>query len=149
VGTPGDIQLVALRGNAAPGAGGSTFDYIDRIALNNSGQAALTAYLNDGRIGIWAQDKLGILHLIAMDGELLEFAPGDMRTIAGVSALGSYGNNDGSPIMFNDRGQIVFSANFTDGTSGVFVSNLVAVPEPSALVLMAMAVASNFVRRSR
>ena len=44
---------------------------------------------------------------------------------------------------FNDRGQVAFLATFTDGSSGLFVSNLVAVPEPDTgllccLVVMAM-----------
>ena len=30
-------------------------------------------------------------------------------------------------------------ANFTDGSQGVFVSNLVAVPEPASLALAALA----------
>ncbi len=46
-------------------------------------------------------------------------------------------------------GQLAFSASFTDGSSGVFVSNRVAVPEPSALALAAAGFALCIVRRQR
>jgi hypothetical protein len=32
-------------------------------------------------------------------------------------------------------GQLAFSATFTDGTSGIFVSNRVAIPEPATFAL--------------
>jgi len=40
------------------------------------------------------------------------------------------GNSDGRPSAFNNLGQLAFAARFTDGSSGIFVSNAVAVPEP-------------------
>ena len=45
---------------------------------------------------------------------------------------------DGRRSGFNDRGQLAFWAQFTDGTEGVFVTNLVAVPEPSGCYLLAL-----------
>lgn len=39
----------------------------------------------------------------------------------------------------NDRGQIVFQAEFTDGTQGIFISNAVAVPEPATWAVGAAA----------
>jgi len=46
-----------------------------------------------------------------------------------VSLLGDAGN--GRRFGFNDQGQVAFEAFFADGTSRVFVSNLVATaPEP-------------------
>ncbi|MEZ6072461.1 MAG: PEP-CTERM sorting domain-containing protein [Pirellulales bacterium] len=50
----------------------------------------------------------------------------------------SSGNQDGRNSLFNDRGQVAFGATFTDGTSGIFVSNAVAVPEPASLMLFAV-----------
>jgi hypothetical protein len=146
-GTAENLELVALAGTLAPGAGGETFDRMDGIALNNAGQVVFTSQLEDGRFGIWAQDRSGILQLIAVDGQGLEVAPGDVRTIAGVGSLGNHGNNDGRAISFNDRGQLVFRAEFTDGSWGYFVSNVVAVPEPQSFLLLTIAVAGAFIRR--
>jgi hypothetical protein len=64
----------------------------------------------------------------------------DLREIATVGLGGfleaSAGAESGWPSAFNDRGQIAFVATFTDGTSGAFVSNLVAIPEPGGAVLL-------------
>ena len=65
------------------------------------------------------------------------FFVGGSSTVSGLFPAGT-GNEDGRPSSFNDSGQLTFGALFTDGTSGVFVSNLVAVPEPSATVLLAL-----------
>jgi hypothetical protein len=45
--------------------------------------------------------------------------------------------------------QLAFRASFTDGSSGVFVSNRVAVPEPSSLLLAALAAAGLLLLRRR
>jgi hypothetical protein len=73
-------------------------------------------------------------------------APADFRTInglsfVGISGSGSTGNSDGRRSAFNNFGQLAFAANFTDGTSGVFVSNRVAIPEPSSTLLGLLALA--------
>ncbi len=73
------------------------------------------------------------MQLIARTSDLLELAPGDFRTISFLGFVSGTGNSDGRPSGFNNLGQLAFLASFTDGSSGIFVSNLVAVPEPSAL----------------
>ena len=65
-----------------------------------------------------------------------------MRTILSLAFVTGSGNDDGRPSAFNDRGQLAFAATFTDGTSGVFVSDLVAIPEPTAALLIVVAVVS-------
>jgi len=57
------------------------------------------------------------------------------------------GNSDGRPSGLNSRGQIAFWARFNDGTQGIFVSDRVAVPEPSTLGLIVVGIASLLVRR--
>jgi hypothetical protein len=127
--------------------------------LNAAGQTAFYAYLIGSGIGasnnkgIWATDRSGVLQLVARRGDLLEVAPGDFRTISLLTFLGdrdshSTGNSDGRPSAFNNLGQVAFSAIFTDGTSGIFVSNRVAIPEPSAISTILMgALCLNFHRR--
>jgi hypothetical protein len=161
-GAPGSLALVARRGDHAPGTeDGVVFrlsSAIPPLVLNATGQTAFVARLEGSGIsdsndqGIWATDRSGVLQLIAREGDLLEVAPGDFRTIAG--AFGSLrfntadgngnsdhstGNADGRPSAFNNLGQLAFYASFTDGSSGIFVSNRVAVPEPTSLLLAALA----------
>jgi hypothetical protein len=71
--------------------------------------------------------------------------------VSGIGFTSATGNADGRPSGFNDLGQISFVAFFTDGTSGVFVSRAVAVPEPSTLVAacVALGYAMGFLRRWR
>jgi hypothetical protein len=137
----GGLSLVALQGNSPPGVqSNARFLDFQSLVLNARGQIALEASLTFGDDkGIWATDTLGVLHLIAASGDQLEVAPNDFRTIRTVDFAGSSGNGDGRTSGFNDTGEVAFAASFTDGTSGIFVSNLVAVsniPEPALLPLV-------------
>jgi len=142
-------------------------NWVDPI-VNARGQVAFLASLrgvsddSPGTIGLWASDPRGELQLIAREGDLMEATPGDFRMIdqleaftsipgyAGYgSGIGRTGNSDGRPSIFNDRGQIVFSATFTDGSSGIFISNVAAVPEPSTIALMVICICLRMVHRGR
>ena len=110
---------------------------LGRPALNLSGQTAFRARLSGVSVsesndeGVWAEDRLGELTLIAREGDQLDVDEGpqtDLRTISKIAFAPSSGNEDGYSNGFNDRGQVAFTAQFTDGSSGVFVSNLVAEP---------------------
>jgi hypothetical protein len=144
----GALELVAREGSQAPGTpSGANFDFMPRssasIVLNSAGQMAVFASLRSGsggvnsfnNSGIWAEDVAGVLRLIVRRGDLLEVAPGDFRTVSSLSFRGDSGNEDGRGSGFNDLGQVAFIATFTDSTSGVFVSNLATLPEPTALTL--------------
>ncbi len=141
------LALVARAGDHAPGTP-SDVNYNSfsptGIALNDAGQTAFYGYLTGSGTGIWATDRTGALQLISRTGDPLEVAPGDFRTISSLRFVGfnsgsATGNSDGRPSGFNNLGQVAFYASFTDGSSGIFVSNRVAVPEPSALALVAAA----------
>jgi hypothetical protein len=69
---------------------------------------------------------------------MLEVAPGDFRIIYSLDFIGGTGNGDGRPSGFNNRGQLAFHARFTDDSRGIFVSNVVAIPEPNSLLLLAL-----------
>ena len=137
----GNLALAAREGNHAPGTpSGVNFGGFSSLSsvLNDAGQIAFFSKLTDGGSGIWATDRTGDLQLIARIGDKLEVAPGDSRTLSGIvffNSSTSTGNSDGRPSAFNNLGQLAFYASFTDGSSGIFVSNVVAVPEPSALAL--------------
>lgn len=136
----GTLALVARTGDHAPGTpAGVTFKWIfENPQLNSAGKVAFITELTGSGVnltndvGIWAEDATGSLQLIAREGDQLEVAPGDFRTIQYLNFYENFSNNsDDHPSGFNDLGQLVFSAYFTDRTSGVFVSNLVAyLPVP-------------------
>jgi hypothetical protein len=124
---------------------------IDRgsIALNDDGQIALSGTIN-GQSGIWATDRTGTLQRVFGRGDLLEVAPGDFRTIG---ASGSYrflgGNLQGRRSTgLNNLGQVAFWVRFNDGSHGIFVSNAVAVPEPSNFALAALGFLHLLARRA-
>lgn len=156
----GGVTLAARTGDPAPGLSGMVFTALDdNVAFNGRGQVAFLAAANPdtsafGQVGIWATDDHGALKSIAFPGQMIDVdnGPGaDLRTIASVNMVsidsfnGGTGNQDGLPSAFNELGQIAFSVVFIDGSQGVFVSNLVAVPEPRTLMLVivgALAVAA-------
>jgi hypothetical protein len=122
----GSLSLVARLGDAMPGGPeGSYLEDFDGAKMNELGQTAFVGFLDGATVdrskntGVWAQDSNGILHLIARAGEVLEVGPGDFRQVK-VVGLGG----------INDLGQIAVLARFVDGSQGMFLSNLVAVPEP-------------------
>jgi hypothetical protein len=154
----GSLALVAHSGNQAPGTpigvnfGGFTGN---NPSLNDAGQTAFQAGLTGSGVsptnnfGIWATDLTGALQLIARTGDLLEVGPCDFRTISLLRFRGETGNSDGRPSAFNNQGQLAFFARFTDGTSGIFVSNRVAIPEPGTILLLGFAAGAAIVVRAR
>jgi hypothetical protein len=142
------LKLVAREGSNAPGTDAQFANLIFRSpVLNRNGQIAFAASLTkdgaDVGAGIWATDTRGNLNLIARTGEQLDVDNGpavDLRSISSVSFNRPSGNQDGEPSAFNEFGQLAFFARFTDGSSGVFVSSLVAVPEPCAAYMLAICV---------
>ena len=150
----GSLDLLARQGSLAPGTNGNFISF-QSLVFNDAGQAGFLAKLRGSDLsfkknsGIWAQDKSGNLRLIVQKGDLIDVEEGpgtDFRAIQTLLLAESGVTEDGKS-GFNNRGQLAFRAVFTDGTSGIFVSNLVAVPEPSSLVLFILAVAMPTRRR--
>jgi hypothetical protein len=128
-----NLKLVARTGDPAPGTpNGIRFSDLLRPTLNSAGQIAFgatltgTGVVSNNNTGIWATDQAGALQLIARTGAQLEVTPGVFSTISDLLFVGDTGNSDGRASGFNNSGQLVFWARFTDGTQGIFVSNLVA-----------------------
>lgn len=135
----GSLALIARTGSPAPGlAATNPLQRILTLAFNNAGQAAFYGTDSLRNNGLWAQDRAGVLRLIALSGQQIDVDDGpglDLRTIADVHFVGGAGIGSGRGSGFNDLGQIAFSARFTDGTYGVFVSNAATVPELSPITL--------------
>ena len=113
------------------------------MVFNASGEVAFDADTTAGE-GIWAQNTMGQLTLIAFQGEPLQEAPGQFLVPTGFSFSGGSGNEDGLQSGFNDLGQIAFYARGVSGgnnISGIFISNAAAVPEPSTCLLAAIGAA--------
>lgn len=148
----GELALVANAGDQAPGApAGVTFAGFGNGSLNGRGQFAFTAFLADLEAadanGVWVHDIDGVLRAIVRSGDAIEVAPGDVRTVSSVKFIEGSGNEDGRHSAFNDRGQLAFQASFTDGTQGIFVTDVVAIPEPAAWILALLAIGAVRCRR--
>lgn len=117
------------------------------ISINANGYAVMGASIvvnGSNKPGYWAGNPdTGELSPILMRGQTIEVRPGDVRTIEFAffaNSLGtgfmSSGSQDGLPSALNDNNQAAFRVSFTDGSSGIFV---VTIPEPTTLVLVAVA----------
>lgn len=133
----GNQKLILRDGDQAPDAPPGVVFYtvpesFTEGMLNDRGQVAIGQQLAGAGVdvsndyGIWATDSTGALQLIAREGDQLEVAPGDFRTISELDRTYHTANSNGWPSNFNNVGQIAFWASFTDGSQGVFVSNEVA-----------------------
>jgi hypothetical protein len=156
----GILNLVVREGDHAPGtpAGVNYSEFLEEgFDLNGAGRLAFAAKVAGPGIaentdtGIWAQDATGNLALIAREGDVLEVAPGLLKTVHHLAFAGGSGNEDGNRTGFNDDGIIAFFAYFSDDTSAIFLSTAVAVPEaPSiwmAMIGVAFALSNYFICR--
>ncbi|HYO23341.1 MAG TPA: choice-of-anchor tandem repeat NxxGxxAF-containing protein, partial [Lacipirellulaceae bacterium] len=140
---------VARTNTQPPGAPTGTvfalFGINSGLVINSHGQVAFGAVLRDAAtaeksFGIWAQDRFGELKKIVMVGDVIDVDTGpgeDLRIVNSALGPGLASNERGAASQFNNRGQLLFSATFTDGSSGVFISNEVAIPEPDGALIAA------------
>ncbi len=119
------------------------------------------AYLTDGIAGVtpandqglWLRDRNGLLTLIARKGDTIDIAPGpatDLRQIASIDSIENYGYADVTQQRrtLTNQGEVLFWAQFTDGTTGLFLSH--PVPEPASLVIaLILAIAGGSSRFAR
>ena len=100
----GTLALVAREGSPAPGTDGVNFgDFLfSSPVINGAGQTAFLARLEGGDAGIWAEDRSGVLRKVVRNGDLLEVADGDFRTISSIDFASDSGNEDGRRSGFND-----------------------------------------------
>lgn len=136
----GGLDLVTRKGDVAPGTGGATFADLDRIGTNNAGDLSFLATLT-GAGTTSANDVAifsllgGTLDIVVREGDVIEVAPGDSRTISILNGI--------DVGLLNLTGQIAFRADFIDGSQGLVVatpdaSAAVPVPAGGALLLMGL-----------
>jgi hypothetical protein len=130
------LQLLVREDSLAPGTEegtrfasfvGASLGGTDQVVFGATLRGAAVDTAND--VGIWAQDRDGVLHLIAREGNMIDVDDGPGVDERVVSQLGLYlgtGNQEGLRSGFNEKGQLGLLAVFTDGSRGVFVSNAVA-----------------------
>lgn len=137
----GVLKRIAQVGDILPGVD-RPLVWAAPLGLNNAGQllfrGSLTPdFFSPQETVLWAQDRSGTLQFIVKTGQQIDVAPGpeiDLRTVFRFD-VPITSNGPGGPMAFNDWGQILLEITFTDGTRGMFLSNAVAVPEPSGVML--------------
>ena len=151
------LRVLAREGDAVVGIENTQyarFQSTTPLLLNGNGQAAFQTGLmgpditDENASAIFAQYLGGNLHLIARTGDTLNVSDNpempDHRT---VSRLDIAWDESRPGKGFNELGQLAFFARFTDGSEGIFVSDLVAVPEPTTALLLTFAVLTAAARR--
>ncbi len=142
IGSPGRAaRNLARGGDAAPGGpvgivfGDQEFDF-GAPAANGLGQVAFIASLYSRQSGfslgesLFAFDPAAGLLLIVGRDNIIEVAPGDLRIVSSLNFVPGSASEDGRGAGLNDRGELAFFAAFTDGSSGVFVARVGALPCP-------------------
>ena len=114
-------QLARTGAGEVPGVPEANFASFAARSLNVDGQVALAADLQVGAGGVDSSNDSGIW-IVGVDGSsALVAREGDQlggRTVAGLDFLGD-GLSQTSG--FNDLGELVFTAHFTDGDRGLFL----------------------------
>ncbi len=145
----GTLALVAREGDQVPGMPeGVVFDRLgDQPLLNSADQTVVYSRMKLGNqqvgSGIWVVDGAGTLRAVVRSGDQVEVAPGDLRTLEDVGLLEAfYAGSEGCHTPLSARDWLAVHASFTDGTIGVLAINFAIVPEPTAAVHVAAAIAA-------
>ncbi len=158
-GIDGDIQLVARRGDPAPGTGdGVQFGGFPSYTffVNASGVVAFVASLVGSGVngsndrGVW-MGRAGEIELVAREGNPIPIAPGDSRTLSSFDIGTGFGASQGGyRSALDDSNRLVFVASSPQGAA--LLAATIAVPESDAgrgcAALAALALARLATRRS-
>lgn len=120
--------LVAQKGQAVDGVSGAVFTNIYPYAINDQDQVLVSGRFrgqgltNSNNEGLFATDSNGILRLIARLGDTIDVDPSantDLRTIREFRIPGGLEST-----CLSNNGEVVFQLTFTDGTNGIFVTDV-------------------------
>lgn len=129
------LSLIVVAGSRAPGVDRYFNRVFDGANLNDGTVvfgAAVSSVPDDpnGQFGIWRWTAGQIERIVGV-GDRLEVLPGDFRTINRLEFADGTQNEDGRGLCgANGNGEVVFSAWFNDGSTGIFVHGS-KVPEPT------------------
>lgn len=110
-----------------------------RLALNNLGQVAFLAETggrfsqSGSRFGVWATTESGQLIRVLQRGMKLNVGNSevaDIREVLRPSFRGGSSGQDGYRGGLNDRGELVLSVQFTDGSEAIVVARIFATESP-------------------
>ena len=134
----GPLGPVAREGEQAPGMPTGVVFAGDEVAMipafgspamNGASQVVFQAWVAGPGIddtndeGIWGFDPVLGGRLLVREGETIEVAPGDTRTIMQLNFQTLSGGGDGKAGGFSDGGQLAFRVLFVGGTQGIFVTS--------------------------
>ena len=126
IGTPGNLELIAITGQPAPGADSDEIlTHISGIRLNSAGHVLLRGHTGTAR-GAWLRDRDGEFHRLFFGGDEFVFDDSHVGVIHG----------PGGGTRLNNNGQVMTTLTFTDDTRGVFMWELVPEPGSGFLVLI-------------
>jgi hypothetical protein len=135
--TSGTLALVARAGDAAPDGSGMTtgsspvFATLRQFVLPDQGGVVILAGLlgtaikpgpggvvSSNNLGIWAVGTDGVLRQVVRTGEALT-VNGVAKTVTSLTIFNNARYAAGQTRHFNGAGDLVYKANFSDGSSGI------------------------------
>jgi hypothetical protein len=120
-----NVELLGLEGSPATGVGGgAVFNTFTSYALPEGKCGPIfTATLAKGSSGatsgLWAVDSLGTTQLLACGGQMI-----NNKTIKSMTLLDRIPGSEAQRRSFNDKGQIIWLANYNDNTTAIVLTTL-------------------------
>ncbi len=127
-GVPGDISLVALTGDTAPGTS-ATFSDFQHLVLNDLGTIAFLATIEGSGVtaannqGLWAQSAGGPLTLLMRTGQGLTINGNSFildRLVVHDETVDGYANSDVIPVSLQDNDVVTVLGLLNDNSAGIF-----------------------------
>jgi hypothetical protein len=119
-------RLISVGDTVAGAPAGTTVGAVYYKAANGAGQASFGGVLSDQHAAIFGYDPTLGRVLLVKEGDAVEVAPGDVRTIkqlglsyGGLGRMTGGTGHDGLITPLNDAGLIAFQATFTDGSQAI------------------------------
>jgi len=156
----GPLHLVMRTGAEPPGVPGTTWSDAITIVANGNGEVVFLARHRTSPSdtnpdwGLWHHSVYTQqTSLLLKEGDAIEVAPGDSRTLRSFTSTGigpidigdaTSGGSDGKGRVWNDAGELAAILYFSDLSEGVF---RITVPEPGMGAALLAALATLAVRR--
>ncbi len=128
-------ELITRTGLAAPGVDGGIFASFSSLALPDALSAPHRIFLSANLVkdplngivaanaaGVWGCDEAGQLHLLIRAGQSVDVGGGVTKTIKSFTVLKAVVGSYGVSRSFNDNGDLVYNATFTDATQAILTT---------------------------